>query len=187
MKNRTLSGIILRTFGWNLMGEFPDVKKSVVIMAPHTSYWDFVIGRLYLNAMNINNNTLMKSEMFFFPLNIVMTFLGAVPVDRTNEKSNMVSQVASIISKRKECNIFIAAEGTRKKVTRWRKGFYHIAKEANVPIVMSYIDYKKKEVGIKGIVNNTETIGKTMKEINNVYINVTPKHPENSILDNGYS
>ena len=70
-----LSKIILKTFGWNLVGEFPDIKKSVVVMAPHTSYWDFVIGKLYLDAMCISNNTLMKKEMFIFPLNILMLSL----------------------------------------------------------------------------------------------------------------
>jgi len=87
-------------------------------MATHTSYWDFVIGKLYLNAMGIHNNTLMKKEMFIFPLNILMRYLGAIPVDRRNKKNNMVQQVASIIETREKCNVFIAAEGTRKRNTR---------------------------------------------------------------------
>lgn len=183
---KQLSKIILEIFGWKLKGELPDIKKSVVVMAPHTSYWDFVIGRLYLNAMGITNNTLIKKEMFFFPLKIIMNFLGAIPVDRKDRKSNMVSQVAAIIKEREECNVFVAAEGTRKKVTRWKKGFYHIAREADVPIVISYIDYKTKEVGIKGTISDTTTIEKTMKEINAFYINVIPKHPELFSLDNSY-
>ena len=184
---KQLSKIILKTFGWKLVGEFPDIKKSVVVMAPHTSYWDFVIGRLYLNAMGISNNTLMKKEMFFFPFNIVMSILGAIPVDRKNKKNNMVQQVASIIKTRDKCNIFIAAEGTRKRNTRWKKGFFHIAKKANVPIVMSYIDYKHKDVGIGGIVSDTSDIGNTMKEINAFYKNINPKYPEMFSLDQNYN
>jgi len=183
---KQLSKIILKTFGWKLVGEFPDIKKSVVVMAPHTSYWDFVIGRLYLNAMGISNNTLMKKEMFFFPFNIVMSILGAIPVDRKNKKNNMVQQVASIIKTREKCNIFIAAEGTRKRNTRWKKGFYHIAKKAQVPIVVSYIDYNKKEVGIKKMLNDTSDMINTMKEINNIYKNVNAKYPDNFTLDKAY-
>jgi 1-acyl-sn-glycerol-3-phosphate acyltransferase len=143
---KQLSKSILKIFGWKLKGEFPDIKKSIVVMAPHTSNWDFVIGKLYLSAMGISNNTLMKKEMFVFPLNILMSSLGAIPVDRKNKKNSMVQQVASIIESREKCNIFIAAEGTRKRKTRWKKVFYHIAKKAKVPIVTSFVDYKKKEV-----------------------------------------
>ncbi|RLD41589.1 MAG: glycerol acyltransferase [Bacteroidetes bacterium] len=178
-----LSKIILKTFGWNLVGEFPDIKKSVVVMAPHTSYWDFVIGKLYLNAMGISNNTLMKKEMFIFPLNILMRALGAIPVDRRNKKNNMVQQVASIIETREKCNIFIAAEGTRKRNSRWKKGFYHIAKKANVPIVTSFVDYNKKEVGIKRIISDTSNIKSTMTEINNIYKDIQPKFPPNFSVD----
>ncbi len=178
-----LSKIILKTFGWNLVGEFPDIKKSVVVMAPHTSYWDFVIGKLYLNAMGISNNTLMKKEMFIFPLNILMRSLGAIPVDRRNKKNNMVQQVASIIETREKCNIFIAAEGTRKRNTRWKKGFYHIAKKAEVPIVTSFVDYKKKEVGIIGVLSDTSTIESTMMEINSVYKDIQAKFPENFTVE----
>ena len=181
MKN--ISKSILKTFGWKLVGEFPDIKKSVVILAPHTSYWDFIIGKLYLSAMGINNNTLMKKEAFFFPFNIILKTLGAVPVDRKNKKSNMVAQIAKRIKQQDELNLFIAPEGARKKRNHWKKGFYHIAKQSEVPIVMSFIDYKNKEVGIQGVVNNTKTIEDTMAEINNFYKKINPKHIAYFALD----
>jgi len=180
---KQLSKVILKIFGWKLKGEFPNIKKSVVVMAPHTSYWDFVIGKLYLNAMGISNNTLMKKEMFFFPFNIVMSILGAIPVDRKNKKNNMVQQVASIIEAREKCNIFIAAEGTRKRNPRWKKGFFHIAKKANVPIVTSFVDYKKKEVGIIGVLSDTSTIESTMMELSSVYKDRQAKFPENFTVE----
>ena len=180
---KQLSKIILKTFGWKLIGEFPKIKKSVVVMAPHTSYWDFVVGKLYLSAMGISNNTLMKKEMFFFPFNILMSSLGAIPVDRKNKKTSMVQQVSSLIKKTQKCNIFIAAEGTRKRNDNWKKGFYYIAKNANVPIVTSFVDYKKKEVGIKETINDTNNINKTMKEINNIYKDIQGKFPENFTVD----
>jgi len=182
---KRISKIILKIFGWQLVGEFPDIKKSVVILAPHTSYWDFIIGKLYLSARGINNHTLMKKEAFFFPLSLVLKVLGAIPVDRKNKKSNMVAQIAKRIKQQDELNLFIAPEGTRKRKTYWKKGFYHIAKLADVPIVMSFIDYKNKEVGIHGIVKNTNTIKDTMAEINNFYKKVNPKYIAYFALDEG--
>lgn len=182
-----LSEIILKTFGWKLIGDFPNIDKSVVTLAPHTSNWDFVIGKLYLNAKNINNNTMMKKEMFFFPLNIILNILGAIPVDRKNKKISIVSQTASLYKERAELNIFIAPEGSRNLSPRWKKGFYYIAQEAKVPIVTSFIDYKKKEVGIKETINDTSNIEKTMAEINNIYKNIQAKLPENFSIDKEFS
>ena len=126
----------LELFGWKLMGEFPDVKKSVVIIAPHTSNWDFAIGRFYLNAIGISNNTLMKKELFIFPLNIILKGLGAIPIDRHNKKTSVIAQAVSMFNNRENLNLFIAPEGTRKRKTNWKKGFYYIAKEANVKILV---------------------------------------------------
>ena len=184
---KKISRIILESFGWKLTGSFPDIKKSVVVLAPHTSSWDFIIGRLYLDAMDIESFTLIKKEMFFFPFNIIMSKLGAIPVDRGNKKINHISQLKSIFDEREEFNLFIAPEGTRKKVIHWKKGFFYIAKEADVPIVLSYIDYKKKRIGIEGIVNDTSSIQNTMKEINIFYKNINAKHPERFLMDTKYN
>ncbi|OQX97445.1 MAG: hypothetical protein B6I20_12595 [Bacteroidetes bacterium 4572_117] len=182
-----LSEIVLKTFGWKLIGDFPNINKSVVTLAPHTSNWDFVVGKLYLNARNINNNTLMKKEMFFFPLNIILTGLGAIPVDRKNKKISMVAQTALIFKKKEEFNLFIAPEGSRYLSNQWKKGFYYIAQEANVPIVTSFIDYKKKEVGIKETINDTSDIESTMTEINNIYKDIQAKFPAKFTVDKGFS
>ena len=178
-----LSEKILMIFGWKLIGDFPNINKSVVTLAPHTSNWDFIIGRLYLNARSINNNTLMKKEMFFFPLGIILRVLGAIPVDRKNKKISVVSQAVSIFKEKDEFNLFIAPEGSRNKVTQWKKGFFYIAQEAKVPIVISFIDYKKKEVGIMGVVEDSTTIEKAMIEVNNIYKDINAKFPDNFALD----
>ena len=182
-----ISENILKLFGWKLIGDFPEIKKSVVVMAPHTSNWDFAIGRLYLNAIGISNNTLMKKELFVFPLSIILKSLGAIPIDRANKSINVVDQAAEMFNNREKLNLFVAAEGTRKKAVRWKKGFYHISKKANVPIVVSFIDYEKKEIGIKGIVNNeVKEIDEVMKELRVHYKDVTPKYPQNFVLDKRY-
>ncbi len=177
----------LELFGWKLIGKFPNVDKSVVIMAPHTSNWDFIIGRFYLSAIGISNNTLMKKEMFVFPLNYALKALGAIPVDRHNKNISVISQTVSMYKKREKLNLFIAPEGTRKKTTKWKKGFYYIAQGAGVPIVLSFIDYKKKEIGIKGIVKNSDNFDKTMVEISEYYRDVNAKFPEKFSLDQTYN
>ena len=181
-----LSAIILRLFGWKLIGDFTHIKKSVVVMAPHTSNWDFVIGRLYLSAMGMNNHTLMKKEAFFFPMNILLNFLGAIPVDRKNKVVSVVEQVSELIKRNEKFNVFIAPEGTRRLTKHWKKGFFYIAHEANVPIVLSYVDYNKKEVGIAKIIKETKNLEDLMKEINEFYKNITPKYPASFILDKRY-
>ena len=173
-----LSGLVLKIFGWKSVGEFPDIYKSVVVLAPHTSNWDFVIGKLHLNAMGINNNTLMKNELFFFPLNIILNKLGGIPIDRKNKKGTVVSQVTNAFKQKREINLFIAPEGTRKKVKHWKKGFYIIAKKADVPIMLSYIDYKKKEVGVVKRVTNTGSFEDTMIEVNEFYKDINARYPK---------
>lgn len=181
-----LSAIILKTFGWKLIGEFTDLKKSVVVMAPHTSNWDFVIGRLYLDAMGINNHTIMKKEAFFFPMNILLNFLGAIPIDRKNKVVSVVEQVSELIKTNEKFNVFIAPEGTRRLTKHWKKGFFYIAQESKVPIAFSFVDYNKKEVGIAKIIKETKNLEGVMVEINEFYKNITPKHPANFILDKKY-
>ncbi len=180
---KRLSGLILKVFGWRLTGVFPEVDKSVIIFAPHTSNWDFIIGKLYLNSRGVKANALVKKELFFFPMNLIMIFLGSIPVDRKNKKNNVVSKLASVYDKKEKFNLIVSAEGTRAKVSNWKRGFYNIAKSAEVPIVVSYIDFEKKEVGIKGVVEDTSNIEKTMKEITAVYKNVKGKYPENFATD----
>jgi len=181
-----LSGLILKTFGWKFKGKFPDIDKSVTIFAPHTSAWDFVLGILYFNEHGVKNNTLVKKEVFFFPMNLIMKSLGAIPVDRKNRNNNVVSQVASSFHQHKKFNLVVSAEGTRRKVTHWKRGFYYIAKEAGVPIVISSVDYKRKVIEIHGIVRDTSDIKKTMIEINEIYRNVKGRHPERFSLDNRF-
>ena len=177
----------LELFGWKLVGEFPNIKKSVVIIAPHTSNWDFAIGRFYLNAIGISNNTLMKKELFIFPLNILLNGLGAIPINRNSRKTSVVKQAGLMFKERDELNLFVAPEGTRKKNVRWKKGFYYIATEANVPIVISFIDYKKKEIGMIGVVKNRNSFEETMKEITAVYKSVNAKFPDKFSLDDRIS
>ena len=135
--------------GWKIVGTIPDdVRKCVIAVAPHTSIDDFILGRLAYCYLDRNVRFLIKKEFFENPiLKPLLLRLGGIPVDRSR-RNNIVSQVAAMYSKCDDLNIIITPEGTRKLVHNWKKGFYYIALKANVPIVMGFLDFKKKELGL---------------------------------------
>jgi len=167
-----LTGII----GWKIKGEFPDIKKSVIIFAPHTSYWDGLYGKLYLMHLDIKYKFLSKKEFFKFPLKYFFIIFGSIPV---YENKKYIDYVVGLFNNSKELHIVLSPEGHLAKVTRWKKGYFYMAVKADVPIVVSYLDYKKKEIGIKGVIYNSTNIGAVRKEIAELYSDVTAKYPEN--------
>ena len=181
---KTLSGILLKISGWTFSSNFPDIKKSIIIFAPHTSYWDGFYGKLFLMQFKIKHKFLSKKEFFKFPLNYFFRLYGSIPVSLKNE---YIDEVVSLLENNKKLHIVLSPEGKLAKTDHWKKGFYYMATRANVPIVVGYIDYKKKEIGIKGIIKDTNNIKETMVEISNIYKDVNAKHPENFILDKRYS
>ena len=176
---RWLSKTILRLFGWRTNGALPDgIKKAVVVSAPHTSYWDFVVGRLTFWAIRVNIRFLIKKEVFIFPLGWMFEQIGGLPVDRGKYKSNMVKQVVSMFNEHDSLVVVITPEGTRNLVENWKKGFYLIAMEAGVPLALSFIDYKNKTGGIGPILHPTGDYEKDMVFIQDFYRDKTACHPE---------
>jgi len=175
--------LLVNLLGWRFEGELPQIKKYVLIVAPHTSSMDFLVGRLYTTVMDLNISILQKKELFFFPLGSILKYLGGIPVDRGKD-SNIVFQLTEKFDSSEYMALAIAPEGTRKKVTHWKKGFYYIAQKANVPIVVTYLDYKRKVVGIKKIIIPSGDIKADMIEIKNCYKDVTAKIPDNLTVGN---
>lgn len=179
----TISGYILtKVLGWKINGEFPDIKKSIIIFAPHTSYYDAVYGKLLFNELGIRYKFLSKKELFYFPMNIFMKWFGSVPV-RGVTGENAIYQVAKMLQEEESLHIILSPEGAFAKVTKWDKGFYYMAWRAKVPIIVGYLDYQKKEIGIKGIIDNLENLNTVMLQINTMYKGVTAKYPENFSLE----
>ncbi len=172
--------ILTGVLGWKIKGEFPDIKKSVIIFAPHTSYWDGLYGKLYLMQLDINYKFLSKKEFFKFPLKYFFIIFGSIPVYKNKE---YIDHIAGLFKNSKELHIVLSPEGHLAKATRWKKGYYYMAEKANVPIIVSYLDYKKKEIGIKGVINNSTNIGAVRKEIAMLYSDVTAKYPENFSIE----
>ena len=133
--------------GWKTVGEWPKgLTKAIIIVGPHTSAWDVVTGMAARSVVPIPHaHFLGKKELFDGPFGWFFRMAGGVPVDRFS-KNNMVEQVVEEFRKRENFVLALAPEGTRKKVDRLKTGFWHIAKQAGVPIVMAGMDFFKKEL-----------------------------------------
>lgn len=142
-----LAQLILKLIGWKIVGQLPDEKKFIIIVAPHTSNWDLVIGLIARFAVGVKVNFLAKHQLFFFPLGQLLRLLGGTPVNRS-QHSNKVQEVVKLFKTSDELKLGLAPEGTRSTVTRWKEGFYHIATQAQIPIVMIGMDYPSKELRI---------------------------------------
>ena len=133
--------LFYRIFRWKVSGNFKFLpKKCVIIVAPHTHWFDFFIGIMVRRIFNLKINFIGKKELFFFPLNLFMRYMGGYPVNR-NSNSNTVDQMAEIYSTHTEFRLALSPEGTRKKVNKWKSGFYFIAKKAKVPIIFVSLNY----------------------------------------------
>ncbi|MDD4432705.1 1-acyl-sn-glycerol-3-phosphate acyltransferase [Macellibacteroides fermentans] len=175
-----LSKFLLNLAGWKLGPVGEDVPKCVVCVAPHTSNWDFIIGKLFYSALDRDAGFLIKKDWFFFPFNLFFSWLGGVPVDR-DKRTSVTDQMVEEFAKRDSFHLGITPEGTRKKVTEWKKGFYFIALKANVPIVLAYLDYGKKEAGVKTVFYPTGDFEKDIETIRSYYKGVQGRNAENFV------
>ena len=140
--------MLLRLFGFTVVPQIPkEAEKCVMVFAPHTSMWDFVVGKLILTVMGLNSKFMIRKESFWFPLGLLLRFLGGLPVDRKHP-AGLTASIAKEIKAMERITLIIAPEGTRKYTTHWKKGFYFIAQQAQVPICLCYIDWGKRRGGI---------------------------------------
>ena len=180
MKKAIYSFIYYHLLGWKTNVTVPNYDKCVICAAPHTTNMDLFIGKLFYGAIGRKTSFMMKKEWFFFPLGILFKAVGGIPVNR-GRKSSLVEQMAEVFAKRPKFHLAITPEGTRKRNPNWKKGFYFIALKANVPIVVAYFDYGKKEVGTKGVFYPTGDVDKDIHTIREMYRGVTACHPENFV------
>ncbi|WP_404400033.1 lysophospholipid acyltransferase family protein [Idiomarina seosinensis] len=176
--SRWLGRVGLRLFGgWKINGEMPDVNKAILPVAPHTSNWDFPIGVFVMLAMGLKLNYLAKASLFRFPLKSLMTKLGGIPIDRS-APNGVVGKMVSEFEAADEMIVVITPEGTRKKVTEWKKGFLHIAKQANVPIIPVAFDYARKAIDIGPAMMITGEIEKELERIKSFFAHAQGKRVE---------
>ena len=144
----SLGRAILRAFGWRMVGGFPDIPKAVVSAAPHSSNWDGLLGFGAKFGMGVKLSILGKDALIRIPLlGRILRWQGVIPVDRS-APHGVVGQAAQAIRDADRMWYAIAPEGTRRWVERWKPGFWHIARNAGVPVIPAYFDYANKVIGI---------------------------------------
>lgn len=171
-----LSKLFLQVTGWKFEGSIPDLPKYIGILAPHTSNWDFPFILAIASAIGIKFSWFGKKEIFRWPVGGFFKSVGGIPIDR-NSQQNVVQQTASMIQAREHIIVGITPEGTRSKIRYWKTGFYYIAHQAQVPIVLMYLDYARKVGGIGPVIETTGDIDADMKEIQEFYRGITARHP----------
>jgi 1-acyl-sn-glycerol-3-phosphate acyltransferase len=139
---------VLRLLRWSFEGGIPNVKKAVVIVAPHTSNWDFVVGAAAMFALDLEASFLGKHTLFKGPVGAFMRWLGGVPVDRTAGGTGVVDDMVGRFDSAEALILALAPEGTRSAVDRWKTGFHTIALRAGVPVVAVTLDYGRRQIRI---------------------------------------
>ena len=163
-----LWGLCLKCIGWSVNISVPYRDKSVICVAPHTSNWDFIIGLLAYRSIGRKACFLMKEFWFFFPLKYLLKALGGIPVNQKKSQS-LTSQIIEDYKTHDHLNLAVTPEGSRSPVDKWKTGFLTIAFNANVPIQLGVIDFKKKEVLIKKEFTPTGHNQEDLKEIRKYY------------------
>ncbi|MEH6661269.1 MAG: 1-acyl-sn-glycerol-3-phosphate acyltransferase [Parasphingorhabdus sp.] len=131
--------------GWKMVGKLPAKKKLIIVGMPHTSNWDFIIAMACMQSVGLKVSFMMKREAFLWPFGTVFKYLGGVPIDRSSQK-NVTSQMVEWFGRNENVWMGITPEGTRSKVSDYKKGYLRISKAAGVPIALIGIDARSKEV-----------------------------------------
>jgi 1-acyl-sn-glycerol-3-phosphate acyltransferase len=179
----SFSNVLLKIIGWRVETD-EDVSiynKAILIMSPHTSNNDFVIGWLALKKLNVKAKFIIKKELFVFPLSIILKSLGAIPVDR-KKPHKLPIELVKLIEKSSKIWLIITPEGTRKPVNHWKQGFYYIAQKSDVPIIPSFLDYEKKIAHVLPAIYPTGDYENDLLPYIEILKDVNPKNKDNFIL-----
>jgi 1-acyl-sn-glycerol-3-phosphate acyltransferase len=163
--------------GWTAVGGKPPVRKAVLIAAPHTSNWDGFWAICYKVYTGLDIRWFVKESMFWFPMNILLRINGAIPLNRSRATSS-VAQAVDAFDENDDFYFGLAPEGTRSKVDSWKSGFYRIAEGANVPVVLGFLDYENKRLGLGPTVTLTGDRKTDMAIIESFYAAITGRWPE---------
>ncbi len=173
---------VLRAAGWRLDVRLPDLPKMVVIAAPHTSNWDFVFGMAAVLRLQLDLHWYAKHTLFASWLGPLFRWLGGLPVDRS-AAGGVVRQTATAFAERRQLIIALAPEGTRSRREQWKRGFYHMASTAQVPIVAAYIDYARKQIGIGPVFTPSGDWARDMKPVFTFYRGIQAKRPQHFAVE----
>lgn len=183
---KTLARFVFWITGWKLNVGWPEgLRKAVLIAIPHTSNWDLLYARAAFYLMDIPVKFTIKKEVMVGPLGWLIKSLGGIAIDRKRipggRKQTYTEAMVNMLKEAEELVIMVTPEGTRSHAPKWKTGFYHIALGANVPIVIGYLDYKKKEAGIGPVIQPDGNLQGQIEEMMDFGRTITPKYPEKGI------
>ena len=174
---RSMCSLALKMSGWRLEGRAPDLPKYITVLAPHTSNWDWIVLIVMAFATRMTPLWLAKDSLFRWPFGCFFKWFGGIAVDRSAHHG-VVGQIIDLYNRSDRLVIGITPEGTRKRVERWKTGFYRIAEGAGIPIVLAALDYQRK-LGIWGpIFTPTGDVDADIAAMQQFFVGVTPRHPE---------
>ncbi len=173
--SRAFGRAVLRAGGWRVVGEWPDIAKMVIIVAPHSSAWDAIWGIAAKLALGMGIVFIGKKEAFWGPVGWALRMFGGVPVDRS-APGGIVDQVANQMRDAERMWFVLAPEGTRRKVEKWKTGFWKIARRAQVPVFCIGFDYPDREIRLGQMVTLTDDMEADMRRIRLLFAHYRGKH-----------
>jgi 1-acyl-sn-glycerol-3-phosphate acyltransferase len=168
-------------FGWRVEGKLPDIPKFVLIGAPHTSNWDFVLFLGVMFSLRANVRFMGKAELFRSPIGWFFRYCGGIPVDRKTS-TGLVEQMVKASNESEHFILTITPEGTRHQVVEWKRGFYHIAQNAGIPIVIAVVDGRHKTVRLGQVFHPTGNIDADMRTIQSFFTTAVGIHPRRKYI-----
>ena len=171
--------IILRMAGWSVHCSVPDYPKCIICVAPHTSNWDFIVGKLAYASLGRKAGFLMKQSWFFWPLGCLWRAIGGVPVPRGKQRGgSLIALLTERFRQSRRLTLAITPEGTRSRTSAWHTGFLRIAHEAQVPVVLGVLDFENRKVLLERTFTPGESIEADLRAIKDYYRSFKGLYPE---------
>lgn len=177
-----IASLLLRMAGWTVEITVPDYDKCIICVAPHTSNWDFILGKLAYASVGRKAGFLMKEAWFVWPLGCFFRAIGGIAVPK-KRGTKLTEYIIERFNESKRMHLAVTPEGTRSRVTQWRTGFLHIAEGAGVPIVLGAIDAKNKRIEIVKEFHVTGDTDADMRKIKDYYRQFVALKPEKFSAD----
>jgi len=174
---KLIARAFLRVTGWAPEGERPTASRFVLIAAPHTSNWDLAYLLALAEVFDLRISWMGKHQIFRWPFGGFFRALGGIPIRRT-ERADRVSEMAKEFAERDSFALVVPAEATRARTPYWKSGFYHIARRAEVPIVLGFLDYARQRGGFGPALRATSDVKQDMDRIRSFYADKVGKYPE---------
>ena len=167
----------LRATGWEPDGDAPTAPRFVLIAAPHTSNWDLIYMLAFAELYGLRISWMGKHQLFRPPFGTLFRVLGGIEI-RRHERGDRVALMAEEFAQRETFALVVPSEATRGWAPYWKSGFYHIARGAEVPIVIGFLDYGRRRGGFGPALLPSGDVKRDMDQIRAFYADKSGKHPE---------